>query len=54
MDQTAQGASSGAKDIIDVLAASGKLTADQVARARVAIASSDKNQIQVAKELGCH
>lgn len=40
------------KDIISVLAESGKLTADQVAKARVQIASSTKTQLDIVKELG--
>ncbi|MBI2310642.1 type II/IV secretion system protein [Candidatus Collierbacteria bacterium] len=39
-------------DLISVLAESGKLTADQVAKARVQIASSNKPQLDIVKELG--
>ena len=39
-------------DLISVLAESGKLTADQVAKARVEIASSAKSQLDIVKELG--
>ncbi len=39
-------------DLISVLAESGKLTTDQVAKARVQIASSDKSQLDIVKELG--
>ncbi|MBI2326429.1 type II/IV secretion system protein [Candidatus Collierbacteria bacterium] len=39
-------------DLISVLAEGGKLTADQVAKARVEIASSAKSQLDIVKELG--
>lgn len=39
-------------DLISVLADGGKLTADQVAKARVEIASSAKSQLDIVKELG--
>jgi len=39
-------------DLISVLAESGKLTTDQVAKARIQIASSDKSQLDIIKELG--
>lgn len=52
MDQTAPGALAGTKDLITVLFENGKLTADQVAKARVEIASSNKTQLAIAAELG--
>ncbi len=52
MDQTAPVTSSGTKDLIAVLAESGKLTADQVAKARVDMASSAKTQVEIVKDLG--
>ncbi len=51
MDQTAPPAS-GAKDLISVLAEMGQLTADQAAKARVELASSDKKQLEIVAGLG--
>lgn len=39
-------------DLISILAESGKLTVDQVTKARVQIASSTKSQLDIVKELG--
>lgn len=39
-------------DLISILAEGGKLTTDQVAKARVQIASSEKSQLDIVKELG--
>lgn len=52
MDRTAPGSPSGTKDLITVLAESGKLTADQVAKARVEMASSDKSQLDIVRGFG--
>ncbi len=52
MDQTAPGAFSGTKDLISVLASMEKLSADQVAKARVVLASTDKTQLEVLAEMG--
>ncbi len=51
MDQTAPPVS-GTKDLISVLAEMGQLTADQVAKARVELASSDKKQLEIVAGLG--
>lgn len=50
--RTAPDVVSGVKDLISVLADSGKLTADQVAKARVELASSAKSQMEIVKSLG--
>lgn len=52
MDQTAPVSFDEAKDLITVLFDDGKLTADQVAKARVEIASSGKTQMEVVKKMG--
>ena len=52
MDLRTAPPASGAKDLISVLAQMGQLTADQVAKARVELASSDKKQLEIVAGLG--
>ncbi len=52
MDQTAPGVFGGTKDLLSVLTTMGKLSADQLAKARVELASSDKTQLMVLADLG--
>jgi len=52
MDLRTAPLASGAKDLISVLAEMGQLTADQAAKARVELASSDKKQLEIVAGLG--
>src|SRR3990167_1585623 len=52
MDLRTAPPASGAKDLILVLAEMGQLTADQAAKARVELASSDKKQLEIVAGLG--